>query len=282
MENVLIISPQKFDLTKNAMQRSGAGKAHFLVDFDRTLTKYQISGKKVPSLISILRDGNYLTSDYGSKAQALFDKYHPLELDQSISIERKRDLMKQWWREHFDLLIKSGLKKGDIDSVVRSGKVELREGCPGLLKFLHGKDIPVVIMSNSGLGNYAIEGFLKNANCYFENIHIISNQFVWDCQGRAVGILEPIMHGGGKVSILVQDYPQIFQKISERKNVILIGDNESDVDMVEGFDCDNLLKIGFLNDKIEEGLETYKKVYDALILNDSSMEFVLSLSKEIF
>ena len=44
---------------------------------------------------------------------------------------------------------------------------------------------------------------------------------------------------------------------------------------------DNLLKIGFLNENVEENLEYYKKAYDIIILNDSSMDYVNDLLKEI-
>ena len=50
--------------------------------------------------------------------------------------------------------------------------------------------------------------------------------------------------------------------------------------MVEGFAYDNLLKIGFLNSNIENNLDEYKKHYDVIITNDSSMDFVYDLLKE--
>jgi len=55
-----------------------------------------------------------------------------------------------------------------------------------------------------------------------------------------------------------------------------------DVDMAEGVkDAQVLLKIGFVNDKVEQRLEAYKKVFDVLILHDGSFEFLESLLKEI-
>lgn len=52
--------------------------------------------------------------------------------------------------------------------------------------------------------------------------------------------------------------------------------------MAEGVkDAQVLLKIGFVNDKVEQRLEAYKKVFDVLILHDGSFEFLESLLKEI-
>lgn len=51
--------------------------------------------------------------------------------------------------------------------------------------------------------------------------------------------------------------------------------------MVEGIHYNEIIKIGFLNDKIEENLELYKKAYDVIILNDGTMEFATELIEEI-
>lgn len=51
-----------------------------------------------------------------------------------------------------------------------------------------------------------------------------------------------------------------FKKIEKKKNVILMGDSLHDVDMAEGVkDIKTCLRIGFLNDKVDELLEHYKK-----------------------
>ena len=51
--------------------------------------------------------------------------------------------------------------------------------------------------------------------------------------------------------------------------------------MVKGFDYENLIKIGFLNENVEENLESFKANYDVLILNDSSMDYINKLLREI-
>ena len=63
--------------------------------------------------------------------------------------------------------------------------------------------------------------------------------------------------------------------------MVLLGDSISDIEMATGFDYEKLIKIGFLNEEIEASLENYKKVFDVLILNDSSAQFLNQLLKEI-
>jgi len=79
---------------------------------------------------------------------------------------------------------------------------------------------------------------------------------------------------------MLQDY-SFFKEIKNRKNVVLLGDNVEDIEMVKGFDYDNIIKIGFLNKDVEKNIGNYKKAFDIVILNDSNMNYVNSLMKEI-
>lgn len=280
MENVLITNKKRFEGLKEEFKKDGAGKLHILADFDKTLTKEFVEGKKIASLISVLRDNDYLTPDYPEKAKALFAKYYPIEKDLSISLEERKKVMKQWWTEHFQLLIESNLNIKDIEKAVEHQDVELRKGTNQFLNVLKENNIPLVILSSSGLGEECIELYLKKRNLLFDNIHIISNSFKWNDQGKAVGMNTPIIHTLSKNETMVKDFPKIFEKVKERKNVILLGDSISDVEMITGFNYDNLIKIGFLNEEIEKDLESYKENYDVLILNDSSVEFLNQLLNE--
>lgn len=280
MQNVVIPNQKKLEKSKNLISKYGAQKLHILSDFDRTLTTAFVDGKSIPSLISVLRDGNHLTPDYAPKAQALYNKYHPIEIDPKISSEEKKKAMYEWWTTHFDLLIKSGLNKKDLKMVVESDKVQFRDGFREFAHFLKEKNIPLVIMSSSGLGGDAIYTYLEKEKLLCDNIYIISNSYEWDENGKAIGIKNPIIHVMNKYEVEVKDFP-VFEKIKDRKNVILLGDSLDDVGMITGFDYDSLIKIGFLNENEEENLEYYKQKYDAIILKDSSMEFVNSLLREI-
>jgi len=279
-ENIVISNPEELEKSKKSISEDGAEKLHVLADFDRTLTTAFVDGKSVPSLISILRDGNYLTPDYSQKANELYAKYHLIEIDSKIPPEQKKKAMHEWWTTHFDLLIQSGLNKKDLERVVETGKVKLREGFADFIDFLKTCDIPLVIMSSSGLGGDAISMYLEREGKLYDNIYIISNSYEWDKNGNAIAIKQPIIHLMNKDETAVQDFP-VFDVIKNRKNVLLLGDNLEDVGMVKGFDCNNLIKIGFLNENFEENLEQYKRNFDVVILNDSSLNYVNELLKEI-
>ena len=279
-ENIAISNPEKLEKLKRSISQAGPEKIHILADFDRTLTTAFVGGKSTPSIISILRDGNYLTLDYAAKAHALYDRYHSIETNLKISLEEKKKAMREWWTTHFDLLIKSRLNKKDLEKVIESDQVRLREGAVEFIDFLNANKIPLVIMSSSGLGGDIIEMFLKKKDKLYDNVHVVSNSYEWDENGDAIGVKEPIIHGMNKDETAIQNFP-VFDAIKDRRNVVLLGDSLGDVGMIEGFNCANLIKIGFLNENVEENLEQYKKNYDVLILNDSDMGYVNELLREI-
>ena len=83
-----------------------------------------------------------------------------------------------------------------------------------------------------------------------------------------------------KDETILHDFP-VYDLVKNRKNVLLLGDTLEDVGMIEGFDYANLIKIGFLNENVKDNLAHYKKKYDIIILNDSSIEYVNELIRNL-
>ena len=94
------------------------------------------------------------------------------------------------------------------------------------------------------------------------------------------GVREPIIHTFNKDEALLQN-TCFFPKVEKRKNIILIGDSLGDVNMAMGFAYNNIIRIGFLNDQVEENLENFKLAYDIVILGDGSFDYINELLAEI-
>jgi len=277
-----IVNKEKLATVKNNIRQAGPYKLHVLADFDRTLTMANVDGKPISSIISVLRDGNYLTPDYAPKAHALFNYYAPIEKNSNISLNEKKKAMEQWWRKHFELLLQSGLILTDVKKAIESANIQLRPGVDKFFETLQKFQIPLIIMSASGLGTDAINLYLNKLGYLTPNIHIISNVFIWDANGKAISIKEPIVHSLNKDETVVQNYPEIFSEVQNRKNVILLGDNPEDIAMVTGFETENLIKIGFLNEAPNpDNLKPYQKNYDIIITDDGSFKGVNNLLTEI-
>lgn len=154
MGNIVVQSPEKLERIKKLISKEGVGKFHVITDFDKTFTKEFVNGKKISSILSILRSsGDYLGDCYEKKAHELFEKYGQIEDDHKISMEKKKRAMHEWWTKHFDLLLKSGLNKKDLEKVIENDKIHFRNGVLELIDYLKDKSIPLRIMSSSGLGD---------------------------------------------------------------------------------------------------------------------------------
>ncbi len=280
VKTIIASDEQEFEKKKKSFVLGGKAKIHVLADFDRTITHgLDVEGKRTATVISQLRsDSKYLGEDYAKEAHKLFDIYHPIEIDNNIPLKEKQRKMYEWWKRHFNLISEKGLTKDIIKQVVKEKPLRFREGAKEFMNFLNENDIPLVIMS-AAPGDMIVEYLNKN-NLMFSNIYVTSNLYEFDSNGKALRIKEPIIHTFNKTEISLKD-TEVYDKIKNRRNVILLGDSLGDVGMVEGSPHDNLIKVGFLNENIEENLENYKNNFDVLIMGDGDMNYVNGLLKKI-
>lgn len=270
----IVIDREKFEEKKARIAAAGPDKFYVLSDFDRTLTTAYVDGKPFLSLISILYKEHYLSESYAAKAQALHDHYGPIELNHDLPFEERKAAMREWWRKHFDLLIEEGLHKNDIDRAVKSSGLCLRDGVCQFVKALSAKNIPLVILSASGLGTEATGAALKEHGCYGENIVLVGNNFSFSNEGHAVSVTEPIIHALNKDEAELMAHTDTRDIIKNKTNVLVLGDSLPDADMADGLNHDTVLKIGFLNEPNDENLKKYKEKYDALICGDGDFGFI--------
>ena len=277
---ITISNNKNLEQLKSKIKQTGYQNLHILSDFDGTLTCGVTNGVKAPAIISLLRDGNYLTKDYAEKAHALFNKYHPIETDVKVPVAKKKKAMQKWWELHYKLLIKSGLTKSDLKHIVESGHIKFRDGVPEFLDFLYKKNIPLVVFSAGGCGE-AIKLFFKKIKKNYPNVFFVINRFNWNKQGRAISIKPPIIHSMNKDKTIIKKIPNIYSSIKNRKNVILIGDSIGDIKIIEGFNCANLLKIGFLNFNYNESIKEYTNNFDVVLDEEANFDFINSLIQEL-
>ena len=279
MENIIISNKELFEQKKQKFKEAGVLSVHVVADFDRTLTKAFDRGEKVGSAIAQIRNNNYLSDEYTKKAHLLFDYYHPIEIDSSISIEKRSLEMQDWWSKHLELIVKSGMKREIVEDIVEKDYLPARDGFEEFMGFLNKKSIPLLILS-SGLGDI-IDGFLEKKNLISENVHVISNYFDFDETGFAKGYKGKVVHVFNKDESQIKDTPY-FEKIVKRKNVFLLGDSIGDLKMVNQINFSEIIKIGFLNENVKNNLDEFKQNFDVIILNDGSLDFVNELLKELF
>jgi 5'-nucleotidase len=282
-KNILIPNIKELNKKIDLIKKEGPKNLHILSDFDRTITRAFIKNKKMPSIVSHLRNGNYLSKDYAEKAHALYAKYHPIEISSTIPQNEKNKAMVEWWSNHYNLFAESGLNNEIItravNDMISESTIQLREGSKEFFQLCNKKQIPIIILSSSGIGNMVLE-FLNAHKLMTENVHFIGNTLEFDKKNIFQGIKDKkVIHIFNKHEAELKNLP-IYEKIKDRKNIILLGDSMGDLGMLEGLNHRNVIKIGFHNDP-EENLEDFKKNFDIVITNDSGFESINQLLKQL-
>lgn len=279
----IIISNQEIYKNKiTALKKAGHDHLYVVADFDKTLTYATYEGKKHASIIALLRDGGYLTPDYPEQAHQLFEKYHPIEIDNALSDQEKARAMHLWWHEHNQLLIDSGLTMRDLKKIATSGALQLRDGVVEFVTLLRTENIPLIIISASG-GGEVIPVFLEYNGIDTAGIQFVVNRFIWDESGQAIGVQEPIIHTLNKNETVLDKIPEIKKSIQGRKNCILLGDSLHDIAMLDGAVYDTALTIGFCNtsEADQDTIQSFQNIFDVVVVGDGSVAPITNVLSDI-
>lgn len=233
---------------------------YILTDFDGTITKDSTGS----SWASIFKNPN-VTSDFVEECIRIYNYYHKFEIDENITVEEKIKIMNQWYKKNIETLTKFQITEEMINYSSNNNKImSFREGAEKFLLDMNIKGIPVIIVS-AGVGNI-IQEFLINSKCNYPNIYICSNFLEYE-DGKIKGIRENnLIHPLNKNEVSLPQH--ILEKIDNRNNVILLGNSIQDIKMANT--NKNVYSIGFLDEKVEERLEEFKKYYDIICTDNTS------------
>ena len=233
---------------------------YILTDFDGTITKSSSDS----SWASIFKNPN-VTDEFVQECIRIFNYYHKYEVDENIALQDKISIMNQWYIKNIEILKKYGITEETInDSASNESVMSFREGAKEFLREMSIKGIPIIIIS-AGVGNI-IQQFLINNECNYDNIYICSNFLEYD-NGIISGIRDDnLIHPLNKNEISIPIH--IKSKISNRNNTLLLGNSISDIQMAS--DRKNVYKIGFLDEKIEERIQSFQASYDIVCTDNTS------------
>ncbi|KAK1574859.1 hypothetical protein Q3G72_000518 [Acer saccharum] len=290
LSNVNVIADPDFLHNKiSAIRMAGPSKLQVIADFDATLTRYWINGSRGQSSHGLLQQDN---AEYNAKRQALYDYYHPLEFSPTIPIEEKTKLMEEWWGKTHNLLIEGGLTYDAIKKSVANAPIAFREGVVELFEFLEERDIPVLIFS-AGLADIIEEVLRQKLHKVFKNVKIVSNRMVFN-NGHLVSFKGKTIHSQNKNEHALDMAAPLHDQLGDtdgqiddsasvknRTNVLLLGDHLGDLGMSDGLNYETRISVGFLNDNVEKNLDSYRRAFDIVHLNDAPMWEVVKLVSEL-
>lgn len=181
------------------------------IDFDRTITAKESSD-------SWDATGKLLGTDFTKRMNELYEKYRPIELDYKITFEEKNAAMEKWYQECMNLYYEYHLTEEKLRESIKVSNLTFRKGAEKFLETMHKQNVPVIILS-AGIGNVIVQ-FLKENNCYYDNIFVISNFIEFDKNGNMKYFDKNMIHTLNKT--MDGHLPNILQqKLNQRPYKLL-------------------------------------------------------------
>ncbi|CAL8272940.1 unnamed protein product [Lota lota] len=268
--SVCMRDPQRVEELLHGMQKAGLNTIQVISDFDMTLTRFAHNGKRCPTSHNILEISQIISDECKQKLKDLLNKYYPIEIDSSRTIEEKLPLMVEWWTRAHELMVQQKIRKDQLALAVQESDAMLRDGYQQFFDCLHQQSVPLLIFS-AGLGD-VLEEVIRQAGVFHPNVKVFSNYMDFDETGVMTAFKGELIHIYNKREGALLNTGH-FEELRSRPNVVLLGDSLGDLTMADGVqDVENVLKIGFLNDKVDERLQSYLNSYDIVLLKDETME----------
>jgi len=287
--SVLTPRPSNWDSKVQTLLTAGKDDVFFVLDFDRTMTKcFTEDGSRGADSHDILGSHSKISWSCKRMMELLMEKFYPIETDPNLSHDTKGESMVEWYTLVNNLIAQQGITRDDVRQAVEECKdFRLRAGVNEIFQLAHSAGIPIIVLS-AGLGN-VIEEVIRQCipkptgelGTEWENVRVLSNSLLWDADGKHTGFSEPILHPFNKS---MKDAPaHMLEFISGRNNAIIMGDGLGDLTMADGTEAKEVLKFGFLNERIDERLTKYtaQGAWDRLVLNDESFDGILGVCQTL-
>ncbi|XP_056261945.1 cytosolic 5'-nucleotidase 3 [Pseudoliparis swirei] len=262
--------PERVEQIICGLIKGGASKLQIITDFDMTLSKFAVNGNRCPSCHNIIDNCKLVTEECRAKLLQLKNKYYLIEVDPQLTMEEKYPFMVEWYFKTHTLLVEQRLERDKLAEVVRESHAALRDGYEHFFDRLQQHDVPVFIFS-AGLGD-VLEEIIRQAGVYHPNVKVVSNFMDFDENGVLKGFKGELIHVYNKHDGALRN-TEYFKQVKASCNVVLMGDSLGDLSMADAVPhVENILKIGFLNDKVEERLDKYMDSYDIVLVKDETLE----------
>jgi 5'-nucleotidase len=192
--------------------------------------------------------------------------------------------MEDWVREAHDLLIEYGFRRSLLSTAVQHAHLAVREGCQEIMDVSARAAVPLLVFS-AGIADVLEEVWRQQLPKPLpDTVHVVSNRMVFSSsssssasslppsssssptdtieapnkkdedgkeEGVLIGFTEPVFHVFNKRAASVLETSPYFHQTDyeQRKNVVLVGDSLGDLHMSDGLEAEEILRVGFLNDR---------------------------------
>mmetsp|Transcript_18997 Transcript_18997/g.21850 ORF Transcript_18997/g.21850 Transcript_18997/m.21850 type:complete len:225 (-) Transcript_18997:22-696(-) len=200
--------------------------------------------------------------------------------------------MQEWFKCNYDSMLNQNFTLKKFRTIAETSKIYFRNGIHEFLSLKRDLEVPLLVVSG-GIGDVAkaaLEVIVEETGSTYDNlkpINIVSNLGIFEDE-TLVRFNEPYVNTMNKaehVSKFVEEQKSqdIHDHHHARGNIVVMGDMVEDLHMVGNIECDNMLKIGFLNNLEADShlQESYEAAFDVLVLHDGNLWAVTSLLEVI-
>lgn len=277
---VLVRDPTAVESKLASLASAGLEHVHVVSDFDRTLTQFEHQGRRVDSCHGVIDSSPLLGDAFRAHIKSIFDKYYPLEISPSLSHDERERYMVEWWTQAHSAYFEYGLREHMLPDMLGTSNITLRAHADRVIKGLRHHRVPLFVLS-AGIAN-VIELFLDRhaARPADAPVDIVANRMVFGNDGHLAGFDGQLIHSLNKTGHLLSLDTRTRARLEQhrhRTHAIILGDNLSDVKMAHGLPVNDVVSVGFLNDRVDDRLEDYARNFDIVITHDGSMRVVEQL-----
>ncbi len=244
------------DNAKKKLDDINKNNFYVVADFDKTITS-----KNSNTTFSLFSKSGFYPKEYLEDRNKNYEHYRPLELNPEIDNKEKEIIVRKWQQASYELMLKYKVKESDIIKILSNPTaLTLRDGAVNFIKSLDKNNIPLIICS-AGIGNFIIE-LLKLNECYSDNIYVHSNILKFKDDVIYDSINE-IIHSMNKNNINIPK--DMRAKLEAKKYGVIIGDQLSDLDMINNLPNEDALSFGFLESNVEEQEALFYRDFDFVL-----------------
>jgi 2-hydroxy-3-keto-5-methylthiopentenyl-1-phosphate phosphatase len=218
----------------------------------------------------ILRKNKNLSHNFHNKIIALFN---------SLNNFKNTDQQKKLCNEVNILLESEKLNVDSIKECVKHSYIIFRKDVLQIFKICEDNNIPIIIFS-TGIKNIIQEIFIQKVGNTYDNIHIISNEFIINKNKTIVGFKDDMIYSLNKNEHIIENNLLINNICRHRKNALLVGSSNEAANMINYFE-NTILKVGLLNGNDMLYLN-FCKLYNIVINDAETLDDILDIIGKIF
>uniref|UniRef100_A0A1B6HQA0 5'-nucleotidase n=1 Tax=Homalodisca liturata TaxID=320908 RepID=A0A1B6HQA0_9HEMI len=257
LSNVVLKDEEDFKNKLSTIVTDGVDNLQFVADFDDTLTKNTVNGKKTFNSFEIFCKTKTLSQSFLDRGTELFVNMKPLLTKHDLTKEEQKQV-DDVLEKIIALIVGEKVNIEDVYECVDQVNTPLKDGCRETLSLLASHRVPIIIVS-AGSGdviNYLVRGY---------GARVVANFYIFD-EGRITDYLRP---GVG----LYNKNQRALPVDDDRHNIVLLGDHTWDSKMADNVpNVKTILKVGFFYGNDEMKMKRYLEHYDVLLLNDESTD----------